>query len=74
VSGKNSLPLITVQGLRLTTLSPHGSRLFMLLQSFPQNGDEISTCGNRLLMNFTDALKSTKNGRMLPEKVFEKKS
>jgi len=24
------------------------------------NGDEISTCGNRLLMNFSDVLKSTK--------------
>jgi len=42
--------------------------------SFPQNGDEISTCGNQLLMNFSDVLKSAKTRRNSLEKIFEKKS
>jgi hypothetical protein len=55
--------------------SRHGLRLkAQALVSFPQNEDEISTCGNRLLMNFSDAPESPKTGRISPEKIFGKKS
>jgi hypothetical protein len=38
--------------------------------TFPQNGHEISTCGNWLLMNFSDVLKSRKIKGISPEKFF----
>jgi hypothetical protein len=37
-------------------------------------GDEISTCGNRLWMNFSDALKSAKSPRNSRRIFFEKKA
>lgn len=40
-------------------------------ESFPQNGDEFSTCGNRLLMNFSDVLNTPKTGLNRPEFFFE---
>jgi hypothetical protein len=43
-------------------------------ESFPQNGHEISTCGNCLWMNFSDVLKSPEIKGISPEKFFEKKS
>jgi hypothetical protein len=41
---------------------------------FPQNDDEISTCGNRLWMSFSDVLKVREIKGILRRIFFEKKS
>jgi hypothetical protein len=38
--------------------------------SFPQKGDEISTCGNRLLMNFLNAGSGSKIPQNQAENFF----
>jgi hypothetical protein len=43
-------------------------------RTFQQSAHEISTCGNRLRMNFLNSGKRRKIGGKLAKKFFEKKS